>query len=154
MNKNKRGQSEIITTVLIILLVLAAIVIVWQVVKSTVTSGTGQVESQSNCIGMSLTVTDVTSTATSITNVKIKRGADSIADTSFTSMKILVTKSDGSSACTISDITTGLPKALEELSYTVTCTDLTTATDYTVKVAPKIGGQQCDISSTLVERTP
>ena len=34
--KSKRGQSEIITTVLIILLVLAAIVIVWQVVQGTI----------------------------------------------------------------------------------------------------------------------
>ncbi|MDD5191999.1 MAG: hypothetical protein PHH54_06715 [Candidatus Nanoarchaeia archaeon] len=62
MNKNKRGQSEIITTVLIILLVLAAIVIVWQVVKSTVESGSEQVSSQSSCMGVSLSMSNTSNT--------------------------------------------------------------------------------------------
>jgi len=34
--KNKKAQAQIITVVLIILIVLAEIVIVWQVIKSTV----------------------------------------------------------------------------------------------------------------------
>ncbi len=57
--KSKRSQGEVITTVLIILLVLAAIVIVWQVVQSTVKSGAEQVEKQSSCIGISMDVTAV-----------------------------------------------------------------------------------------------
>lgn len=52
----KKAQSQIITTVLIILLVLAAIVIVWQVVNSTVRSGAEQLESQSACLGLNLVV--------------------------------------------------------------------------------------------------
>jgi hypothetical protein len=48
---NKKAQGEVITTVLIILLVLAAIVIVWQVVNSTISKGAKQVESQTACIG-------------------------------------------------------------------------------------------------------
>lgn len=53
---NKKGQAEVITTVLIILLVLAAIVIVWQVVNSTVKNAADEVESQSECIGFLVTI--------------------------------------------------------------------------------------------------
>jgi flagellin-like protein len=56
--KFKKAQSEIITTVLIILLVLAAIVIVWQVVQGTVNKGAEQVEAQSSCIGLSISLVD------------------------------------------------------------------------------------------------
>ena len=66
MYNKKRGQSEIITTVLIILLVLAAIVIVWQVVRSTVTSGTNQIATQADCMGINLVVVKANQTAVSI----------------------------------------------------------------------------------------
>lgn len=36
---NRRAQAEVITTVLIILLVLASIVVVWNVVRSTISKG-------------------------------------------------------------------------------------------------------------------
>ena len=48
--KSKHSQSEIITTVLIILLVLASIVIVWQVVKNTVQSGSRNIEDSVVCL--------------------------------------------------------------------------------------------------------
>ena len=66
MYNKKRGQSEIITTVLIILLVLAAIVIVWQVVKNTVTSGTEQVTTQADCMGLNLVVVGANSTTVAV----------------------------------------------------------------------------------------
>jgi len=70
----KRGQSEIITTVLIILLVLAAIVIVWQVVKSTVTTGADQIIGGTDCITLNLEMKDVVINATG-TFFKVKRNA-------------------------------------------------------------------------------
>lgn len=153
MNKNKRGQSEIITTVLIILLVLAAIVIVWQVVKSTVEGGSKQVTAQSGCIGMDLKITNVGSLATSITNVTVSRGADSIPDANLNSIKVIVEDSTGTQKCNL-DISTGLPKTLEEKLLITTCTGLTTATVYNVKIAPKISNQQCNVASTIQETTP
>ena len=64
----KKAQSQIITTVLIILLVLAAIVIVWQVVNSTVRSGAEQVESQGACIGRSLEITNISTNSVTVKN--------------------------------------------------------------------------------------
>jgi len=58
--QNKKGQSEVITTVLIILLVLAAIVIVWQVVNSTVSNAAGEAKSQASCLGFSVTLGEIT----------------------------------------------------------------------------------------------
>ena len=76
-NKNivnsKRSQSEIITTVLIILLVLAAIVIVWQVVKTTVSTGAGQVSGGTDCMTVSLDITKVTNVSTD--NLILKRNS-------------------------------------------------------------------------------
>ena len=56
---SKRGQAEVITTVLIILLVLAAIVIVWQGVNSTVSKAGSEVESQSECLGFFVTLGEI-----------------------------------------------------------------------------------------------
>ena len=67
MYNKKRAQSEIITTVLIILLVLAAIVIVWQVVRSTVTTGAGQISGGTDCITLGFDIINATSGQTSIT---------------------------------------------------------------------------------------
>ena len=53
---NKKAQSELITTVLIILLVLAAVVIVWQVVRSTVTTGAGQIEGGLDCVTLAFEI--------------------------------------------------------------------------------------------------
>ncbi len=57
---NKRGQSEVITTVLIILLVLAAVFIVYTAVRNMVTRGTGTASEKAKCIGINLEVTGVT----------------------------------------------------------------------------------------------
>jgi flagellin-like protein len=66
---SKKAQSEIITTVLIILLVLAAIIIVWQVVNSTLNKGAAQIQSQSSCIGLTMSVVSAHS-ATKIVTVR------------------------------------------------------------------------------------
>ncbi len=68
---SKKAQSEVITTVLIILLVLAAIVIVWQVVRGTISSGGAQITAQSNCISATLEITNANAGAA---NVTVRRG--------------------------------------------------------------------------------
>ena len=55
----KKAQAQIITVILIILLVLAAIVIVWQVVSNTISSGAKEIEEQSECIGLTVDITNI-----------------------------------------------------------------------------------------------
>jgi len=55
---DKKAQAQIITVVLIILLVLAAIVIVWQVIRSTVQESAEEVAGGTECITMALSIVD------------------------------------------------------------------------------------------------
>ena len=57
---NKRGISDIITTVLIILIVLAAIVIVWNVVKKFATESSGKIGVEQFSVGLSTQTVDLT----------------------------------------------------------------------------------------------
>lgn len=72
----KKAQSEIITTILIILLVLAAVVIVWQVIQSTVTKGAEEIESQSQCIGLRMEITNLVVGGPGIGKVTIRPSKD------------------------------------------------------------------------------
>ena len=76
---NKKAQSQIITTVLIILLVLAAIVIVWQVVNSTVQKGAEEIVTQSACMGINLEITNIDTTANTVT-VRRSTGSSDIGE--------------------------------------------------------------------------
>jgi len=53
---DKKAQAQIITVVLIILLVLAAIVIVWQVIRSTVQESAAEVAGGTECITLALSI--------------------------------------------------------------------------------------------------
>jgi len=57
--KNKRAQSEVITTVLIILLVLAAVFIVYTAVMGMINKGTTTTSEKAKCMGLTLEVTGV-----------------------------------------------------------------------------------------------
>jgi hypothetical protein len=50
MNKNKKGLSTIVATLLIILLTLVAVGIIWVVVRNVITGGAGQVNTGAMCI--------------------------------------------------------------------------------------------------------
>ena len=73
----RKAQADVITTILIILLVLAVIVIVWQVVRSTVEKGAGEIEEKSSCINVNL---DVTEAKASDNKVKVTRLAGGTTD--------------------------------------------------------------------------
>ncbi len=80
----KKAQSQIITTILIILLVLAAIVIVWQVVQSTIESGAETIEGTAACIGIDLKIVLANSTVNEASVTRMSGGAiNAVADVRF-----------------------------------------------------------------------
>jgi len=87
IKKAKHAQAQIITTVLIILLVLAAIVIVWQVVQSTIESGADPIEGTASCIGIDLEIVSISLANGSNDEVEVRRlsGGDmnAVADVRF-----------------------------------------------------------------------
>ena len=56
MRVNKKGQAQIITTVLIILLVLAAVVIVWQVIENFIGGKTEDISDAQECLDVNLNI--------------------------------------------------------------------------------------------------
>jgi len=157
---SKRSQSQIISTVLIILLVLAAIVIVWQVVNSTVREGAKEAKGAASCIGLNLDVV----------SAEAKYGVDNPAtagvDESLTqdSVVITVTRKSGSEDTEISgfkflvdqSVVSNEPSNPADKSIKVFETkkyEWTTAGSFpfteggkTVEIAPilKTDGRQCD----------
>ena len=72
MNRNKRGLSTVVTSLIIILLVLVAIGIIWVVVRGMITTSSGQIDIKSRCLEIDVrAISDVVSTQA----VTIKREA-------------------------------------------------------------------------------
>ncbi len=131
----KKAQGEIITTVLIILLVLAAIVIVWQVVSTSVKSSAEQIPGQTDCLTISLEITKAVAADDSIT-VKRNPGQGSLGK-----IKVLV---NGVSEASDYDAS-----GLDELeSATITLANALASADK-VEIAPILkDGRVCDIEDT------
>ena len=139
----KRGQSQIITSVLIILLVLAAIVIVWQVVSTTVQRGTARAEAAVNCLGINLIIVSING---GLSSVIVERGVD---DFELQGIKIIVEDvTTGIQSCS-QEFATGLPNSLSQSTLlTSSCNGLPSGS-YKLKIAPKISDNQCDVTSSL-----
>ena len=72
---DKRGISDIVTTVLLILLAIAAVGIIWVVIQGFINSGTKGVGSAADCLQNNFEVVsavNVSTTASSIVNVTVK----------------------------------------------------------------------------------
>lgn len=153
MPDSKRSQGEIITTVLIILLVLAAIVIVWQVVQGTIAKGGSAIEAGTACMGLSLTIDSVSGTATTPANtvtLKYTRGADSLGPISLVKV-LVVNPTTGVTLRTYDTTATETAGSLEQktiTSITGMTPVLASGTTYQVRLAPKVGSNQCDVAAT------
>ena len=90
IKKGQKAQSEIITTILLILLVLVAIIIVWQVVKRTVVTGTEGIGT--GAFTTQLEIQDAKLWVTGGAEVKVHRGA---GEGEITSLKFIFEKADG-----------------------------------------------------------
>ena len=144
---NKKAQAQIITTVLIILLVLAAIVIVWQVVQSTIESGAETIEGTAACIGIDLEIVSANYTSNEVIVTRLSGGGkDAVGN-----IRVLV----GGSATT--SITAPTPGTNLEPLETKTWTAVTPAlaSGDKVEVAAVLSdtdGTICNImDNTLVE---
>jgi hypothetical protein len=102
---NKRGVSGVVVTILFILLALAAVLIVWGLVRSQVTSAGSQIEVASSCLKLSLEATKCESNGAGY-DVLVKRGAG--APTNEPSgMKIVFEAADGTTEVIDSSIVPG-----------------------------------------------
>lgn len=142
---NKKAQAQIITTVLIILLVLAAIVIVWQVVQSTIESGAETIEGTAACIGIDLEIVSANSTANSVTVTRLSGGdKGAVGDIRFLAA--------GSSVTTVTNPSTGSDlEPLETKTWTGFSPVLTTGQKVEVAAILSDGdGTICNIMDNIL----
>jgi flagellin-like protein len=90
--QNKKGISEVVTTVLIVLLTIVAIAILWGFLQPLFTKSGVKVQMAEQCLSVSLEVTScVNNAATGPTNVSVKRtGAATLKE-----VKVILTKPNG-----------------------------------------------------------
>ncbi|GBE20264.1 hypothetical protein BMS3Abin17_01002 [archaeon BMS3Abin17] len=77
---HKKGLSTIVTTLIIILLVLVAIGIVWVVIMNVVEDSTGQINTNTKCLSVSLEASSVVCSNETTCNISIYRkpGGDAL----------------------------------------------------------------------------
>lgn len=148
---NKKAQGEVITIVLIILLVLAAVIIIWQVVQNTMNKGKTGVETGTACIGLTLKIDSIVATnATKTVNITYSRGSDSLGDLS--SIKVIIANTNSGVTLDSKDFTTtDLASTLGQktISYILGSTiGFPKEPTYEVRLAPNVGGNQCDVAAT------
>jgi hypothetical protein len=75
--QNKKGLSDVVTTVMIIALSLVAITVVWVVVSSLINENTDTISSQGDCLQTNLEIVSVSSTGSAVTVVVKRTSGDS-----------------------------------------------------------------------------
>ncbi|MEK6904296.1 MAG: hypothetical protein AABW87_01760 [Nanoarchaeota archaeon] len=78
--QNKKGLSDIVTTLIIIVLSLVAIGIIWVVVRNLVESGAEQIDVSQKCLSVELSAVRVNESSSGVYDVTLKRGSDSQGD--------------------------------------------------------------------------
>jgi len=91
---NKKGLSQVVTTVLIILIVLAAVVIIWAFVRPTITEAGEQITT--DCITLDLEVLScITNSTDANSTVQVRRNAG-VGE--LTGMRLILMETNGDTA--------------------------------------------------------
>lgn len=130
---DKKGLSEVVTTVLLVLLALGAILLVWFLVKGQITQGSTQVTVTKGCIDVEMEAVSCTYNATAV-SAAYKRGNMELSNGLVLSKVSLVFQNPDST--TTKKDTTNLPGLLEtkKTIYTIS-SDLAGATPVKMGVA-------------------
>lgn len=130
----KRGQSEVITTVLIILLVLAAVFIVYVAVRNMIQRGTEQASTAPLDVSLTTSSTDLSQ---SLVNISVSRSA---GEGNISSIKIIFR--NATTTWTYENITS-LPGELETRVYSINLTgNISNVLSYEVYPVIKSGSKE------------
>jgi flagellin-like protein len=120
--QNKKGLSDVITTLIIILLVIVAVGIMWVVLRGLITKGTDQLSTSDFTTDLQIQTVTTNSTHV-IVKVGMKQGEDAIDG-------VLVLISDGNNS--VSSKQLGVINVGEEKTFNIAYTGITKE----VKVSP------------------
>ena len=152
---NKKGLSDVVSTVLIILLVLAAVGIIGSIVLKQIKGTGSKIETTLGCQDIVLTPVKCTldTTDDKTPTVLVSRGNDNADISSF---DLIFEDTEG--ATEIRNISENLPGALGTSSYTLPADDILTKTPAKISVSATIRGSdgkdnKCPASTTKVTCT-
>lgn len=91
MKQNKKGLSDVITTVLIILLVLAAVVLIWGFIRQTLDKGGRQIANSADCFQLQIEPKGCVLEGTQNATVTVQWTG---GDVNLNQLKLIVTNKD------------------------------------------------------------
>tara|TARA_Y100000310_G_C20439006_1_gene695129 strand:+ start:216 stop:623 length:408 start_codon:yes stop_codon:yes gene_type:complete len=124
----KKGQAQIITTILIILVVLAAIVIIWNVINRTVTDKSKEVSVEKFSVTLSTAQVDLSQDPILIPVAREVGQGDLIA------IRIIFIDDTGNNY--VYENTTYIPDELETIIYSIPRSDITLINIQSFEVYP------------------
>ncbi|MEI6732226.1 MAG: archaellin/type IV pilin N-terminal domain-containing protein [archaeon] len=142
---NKKGLSDVITTVLIILLVLAAVALIWGFIRTPIESSGKQIESTGECFKVELTpkscVVNATNPNSQNATITVQwTGGDAVA---VQSLVLLATDKNGK----VATIPAASPAFLGTTSATVNITGLADNTTIQASAAAVIKTKSGNIAT-------
>lgn len=108
---NKKGISDVVTTVLIVLLTIIAIAILWSFLSPLITRSGARIAQQEACLSANVEVVQC-SAATGTALIKRNAGQGQI---NITGIKLIYTKADGSTE--VKENLTNVPDELGSINY-------------------------------------
>jgi len=113
---NKKGISDVVTTVLIVLLSLVAVAIVWSFLSPLITKSGTQISQTQACLSASLEVASCKVASGTLYNVTVHRNAGA-ADVEEMKLKLIFLNADGSGTTKAFEQTDDTPGELETYLY-------------------------------------
>jgi len=134
----KKGQAQIITTVLIILLVIVAVIIVWNVVKPMIEESSENIGAGTSAFSVQLEIEEVKLWVTGGAQVTVKRNA---GEGEIEGLRFVFEKDDGETEIIEKSIANGdiIPDELETKVYDFDVNEINEKIEK-VSIAPDIGG--------------
>ena len=158
---NKRGLSELITTILMIAMVMGLAVVVWGVSRSLVNDKINQAQScfgNFNQITISKQYTCINSTSTEV------KTSLSVGDVTIDGILVSISGASGAKSFTINNGSSfsyvkpyggsygnslTLPTKNSALTYLINYNTIGILDADSITIAPVINGKQCDVSDSL-----
>lgn len=148
--KSTKGLSEIVATLIIILLTLVAVGIIWIVIRNVVSSGSQQVNVNSECLAVSLdavSVTNATAPASTATTYLVTLRRNSGGTDNLGGVKVTIFNSTANSG--VIDFGVALTQ-LQTSTQTLTGPIGATSIEYTPYFIDSSGNQQlCSQTQTF-----
>lgn len=141
--RDKRGISDIVTTVLLVLLAIAAVGIIWVVIQNFINTGTKGIGSTADCLQNNFDIVSAYNVSTTSFNVTVKRitGQSSIE-------KLSIYHTTSGQTTKVAD-STNVPLIGESKTITIN-PSITLKSGDTVQIAAVIGGNSCSPSDAKI----